>query len=61
MTIEFWVAYDTRTGEQVGMSAIGHNRASAHQTLKGWQDRDDRGGRPDLHDLIPFLSVRKEH
>lgn len=49
--------YDRRTGRRVGMSIAGITRRHAQQTLQALHDRDARGRRPDLHDLIPHLGV----
>lgn len=49
--------YDTRTGQRVGMSIAGTNQTQARRTLAAVRRRDARGGRPDLHDSVPFFGV----
>lgn len=58
MSTDSWVAVDRRTGKRVGMSAIGFTREQAEQTIAGWRFRDEAGGRPDLHSLMPHLEAR---
>jgi hypothetical protein len=55
---ETWVAVDNRTGRRVGMSSIGFTLEQAERTIEGWRERDRRGGRPDLHVLLPYLEPR---
>ena len=49
--------YDTRTGKRVGMASCGMTEWQARWSLSQVRERDERGGRPDLHDLVPHLDV----
>lgn len=42
-----WVIVDRRTGKQVGVSGYPTSE-SAGQQIDAWQDRHERGGRPDI-------------
>lgn len=42
-----WEIIDRRTGERVS-TAYFLTRASAEAQITAWQDRHDRGGRPDI-------------
>ena len=51
---EEWVIVDSR-----GIRRIGHTsfltQAQAQDQIDGWVERDGHGGRPDIHELIPFM------
>lgn len=53
----FWEAYDTRNGRSVGM-AVYNTEEQVLAAIESWRARDRRGGRPDLHDLMPHLGAR---
>jgi hypothetical protein len=55
MTLQ-WGWIDTRTGQRVSVTSV-PTREQAEATLARWVARDRRGGRPDLHGLIPYLAV----
>lgn len=52
-----WAFYDRRTGKRCGMAVAGMSRKSAERELEWLRVRDAKGGRPDIHDLIPHLDV----
>jgi hypothetical protein len=52
-----WEAYDTRNGKSVGMSVY-FTEAQVDAAIAGWRARDLKGGRQDIHDLMPFLGAR---
>lgn len=52
-----WEAYDTRTGKSVSM-AVYNTEEQVRAAIAGWRARDRRGGRPDIHDLMPFVDAR---
>jgi hypothetical protein len=51
-----WGWVDSRTGRRASVTSV-PTRAMAERVLAGWIERDRRGGRPDLHDVIPHLVV----
>ena len=53
---ETWGWRDKRTGKRVSQSAT-FTREQAERELEGWLARDRRGGRPDLHDTMPYVEV----
>lgn len=53
---EVWGWRDRRTGERVSQSAC-NSREYAERELEYWWERDRRGGRPDLHELMPHVEV----
>ena len=52
-----WALYDSRTGRRVGMASAGFTRFQAERRIEELRDRDRRGGRPDIHDLMPHLAA----
>lgn len=57
---EIWGWRDRRTGKRVSVTST-PSRESAEQQLEHWRERDRRGKRPDLHDLMPHLEVYRIH
>jgi integrase len=56
--IETWGWRDVRTGERAfTMSAVVRTREQAQAELDGWRQRDAKGKRPDLTDVLPHLEV----
>lgn len=53
---ELWTWADSRTGERVSLSST-YTREQAERELDEWRARDARGGRPDLHELLPYVVV----
>lgn len=53
---EVWGWRDRRNGARVSMTST-VTREQAESELENWRIRDRRGGRPDLHDLMPFVEV----
>lgn len=53
-----WGFVDTRTGRSFGIEAY-PNREYAQMVLDGYKARDRRGGRPDLHDVMPHVELRE--
>ena len=47
---------DIRTGQRIGMATVA-TRAQAERYLAKWWERDERGGRPDIHDILPYVEV----
>jgi hypothetical protein len=56
MTPTVYIIYDRRTGKRCQKSSY-MTRAQAEEAIRGYRRRDERGGRPDIHDLIPHLGV----
>jgi hypothetical protein len=54
---EFWVIIDARTEARAGISSY-PTRESAERQIAAWRARDARGGRPDIHELMPHLEAR---
>ena len=54
-----WKIVDNRTGRRAGIACY-LTREQAERQIQTWRDRDARGGRPDIHDLIPFLAPAQE-
>ena len=52
-----WRIVDTRTDRVASLISY-PTEESALRAVEGYRRRDARGGRPDLHDLIPHLGVR---
>lgn len=50
---------DRRTGRRVSMASYGPLWLT-HATIVSWRERDRRGKRPDIHDLIPHLAIAVE-
>jgi len=55
----FWELYDRRSDVTVGI-AVYPSRESAERAIRQFTERDARGGRPDIHELIPYLGVRQQ-
>lgn len=55
---EAWEIVDRRTGECAQMSVY-RTEAQALRALVDYWRRDRRGGRPDIHDKLPDLDVRR--
>ena len=51
---EHWVVADSRTLKPLGVASYG-TRAFAELQIAGFKARDGKGGRPDIHPLIPFM------
>lgn len=50
-----WHIEDGRTpGKRAGVASY-PSRESAERTIEGWRERDRRGGRQDIHELMPYL------
>jgi hypothetical protein len=50
-----WHIEDSRTpGKRAGIASY-PSRELAESTISAWQARDARGGRPDIHELMPYL------
>ena len=47
---------DVRTGQPASIATYG-TREQAERKIAEWQCRDAKGGRPDIHDVLPFLAV----
>lgn len=56
MTRESWTWVDSRTRKRVSITST-MTREQAEQQLAAWQERDAKGGRPDLHDKMPYIVV----
>jgi len=50
---------DRRTGKRVSQSTFAPIMY-AHDAIVGYRNRDRRGLRPDLHELIPHLAIAVE-
>lgn len=50
-----WGIVDTRTGRRVSVVTF-FTREHAEATIQHWRERDAKGGRPDVHDLMPYLA-----
>jgi hypothetical protein len=51
---ENWKVTDSRTGSALGMSSY-PTKESCEKAIEGFIARDKRGGRPDIHEIIPFM------
>jgi len=51
---EHWVVADSRTGKPLGVASYG-TKAFAEMQIAGFVACDGKGGRPDIHHLIPFM------
>lgn len=49
-----WHVEDCRTGRRAGIASY-PSKASAEAAIERWRERDLRGGRPDIHELMPYL------
>lgn len=50
-----WHVEDSRTpGKRASMSGF-FTQEQAERQIESWRKRDARGGRPDIHDLMPYL------
>lgn len=50
-----WHIEDSRTpGKRVGIASY-PSREIAEDQIAAWRERDRRGGRPDIHELMPYL------
>lgn len=56
MDREIWAWRDSRTGARVSISST-MTKEQAERELEDWRRRDARGGRPDLHESMPFIEV----
>jgi hypothetical protein len=55
---EIWRIVDSRTDVPVSIAAFGTER-QALQQIEGWRERDRRGKRQDVHDVMPHLKARR--
>ena len=53
----FYEVYDMRDGKRCSMATY-PQAWMAERAIQSWRDRDARGGRPDIHDLIPHIGIR---
>jgi hypothetical protein len=53
----YWNVVDSRT-DRLASAASWLSEDAVLRTIEGWKERDAKGGRPDVHDLIPFLEPR---
>lgn len=53
---ESWTWVDSRTRKRVSITST-MTREQAELQLAHWQERDAKGGRPDLHEAMPFIVV----
>jgi hypothetical protein len=52
---EVWHIEDGREpGKRCGIASY-PTREYAERMIEAWRDRDRRGGRPDIHELMPHL------
>jgi hypothetical protein len=51
---ETWFVVDSRTNRQASIAAY-YTREQVEAVIEDYRKRDARGGRPDLHDTVPFL------
>lgn len=49
-----WHLEDSRTHRRVSIMSY-PSKESADRQIQGYRDRDAKGGRPDIHDLIPYI------
>lgn len=52
--IAIWTIADSRTGERATVMTY-PNRASAERQIEAWRERDRRGRRTDVHEMMPYL------
>ena len=51
---EWWKIADSRNGRHLGVAWYG-SKENAEKQIAGFVARDGKGGRPDIHHLIPFM------
>ncbi len=51
-----WTWVDDRTRTRVSITSTS-TREQAERQLQAWQKRDAKGGRPDLHEVMPYIVV----
>jgi hypothetical protein len=54
-----WTIVDSRTGQPVTISSY-PSQASAERQIAAWRQRDARGGRPDIHESMPYLMAQQQ-
>ena len=55
---QLWRIIDTRTDEPCSVVSY-YSKERAEEQVEYYRRRDAKGGRPDIHDLIPYLGVRE--
>jgi hypothetical protein len=58
MKREVWGYFDARTGARVSVTSA-FTREQAERQIEEWRERDRKGKRPDIHDLMPHLEARQ--
>ena len=53
---EQWGWVDSRTGKPVSITST-YSQEAADRQLDAWLRRDAKGGRPDLHEVMPHVRV----
>lgn len=51
-----WGWRDSRDGTPVSITSV-FTKEQAERQLEEWRERDAAGGRPGLHELMPFIEV----
>lgn len=54
---EIWEIIDTRTGKRCTINVY-PSKESAKAQIRAWRQRDKEGGRPDVHDLMPYMDCQ---
>lgn len=49
-----WHIEDSRTGQRAGIGSY-FTKAQAEWQISIWRARDVKGGRPDVHEMMPYL------
>lgn len=55
---ELWTWVDRRTLRRVSLTST-YTREQAFRQLAAWRRRDANGGRPDLHEIMPYVVVAR--
>lgn len=53
-----WIVVDRRTGKRV-TSVSFFSQEQADKQIEAWIERDKKGKRQDIHDIIPFLQSKQ--
>lgn len=56
---DLWVIADSRNNKPLGVASYA-TKEFAERQIEGFRLRDGKGGRPELHGLIPFMVAVRE-
>lgn len=55
--LDTWTIVDSRTGQPVTVTSF-FTEEGALEQIESWRERDRRGKRPDVHDMMPYLEPK---